>query len=348
MHVVIPTWGVHERHGGIRVLLRFAEGLRARGHRATLLAFDEEAAPAFDTTVEIVPIGPRPGGRNVWRDLGRQRRLRRALERFPAADVALANHHMTAAPVAAARSARRFYYVQAYEPEFYPPTWAHALQRRIARRSYTLPLAPIANGPTVARRAFGAAAHVPIVPPGIDPGLYHARGRHAWSDPPRVGVFGRTEHWKGTPDAFSAVRLARGQGLGVEFHVASGGAPAGFEDVTFVRDAPRHEHEVADWYRAMDVVLSPAHFGGSPYPPIEAMACGAVVVATPSDHVSHEVDALVAPDGDPPALASALMRVVRDGALRERLVAAGFARSARHHWPEVIARLERILTGTPT
>jgi glycosyltransferase involved in cell wall biosynthesis len=86
-------------------------------------------------------------------------------------------------------------------------------------------------------------------------------------------------------------------------------------------------------------------WGGAPYPPVEAMACGTAVVSTPNDHVADGVDALTAPQQDPARLATALERMLADTGLRSRLVEAGLDRSRRHHWDHVVDVFEDIFAG---
>jgi glycosyltransferase involved in cell wall biosynthesis len=68
---------------------------------------------------------------------------------------------------------------------------------------------------------------------------------------------------------------------------------------------------------------------GIPNVLVEAMACGAPVVTTNisgiPELVSDGVDGLLVPPADPAALAAAVMRLHRDGALAARLGAAGRA-----------------------
>ncbi|MFI8927159.1 glycosyltransferase [Streptomyces sp. NPDC053474] len=89
--------------------------------------------------------------------------------------------------------------------------------------------------------------------------------------------------------------------------------------------------DAAPWYRAADVVVQPSRWEGMALAPLEAMACGRTVVVTevngareslPPDLVPHS---LVPPE-DPDALARALIALLGDRALRDRL-----GDRARHH-----------------
>ena len=82
---------------------------------------------------------------------------------------------------------------------------------------------------------------------------------------------------------------------------------------------------------------------GVPVALIEAMAAGAVVVATDSGSVGELVDGttgLLVPHSDPAALAQALARVARDPELRDRLRDAARARVERDY--DVIRTTDRL------
>lgn len=74
----------------------------------------------------------------------------------------------------------------------------------------------------------------------------------------------------------------------------------------------------------------------------EAMACGAPVVSTdcphgPGEIIQDGVNGLLVPPEDAPALAEAMVRMLEDPALRERLAAAGRVRAQRFHARRIAA-----------
>jgi glycosyltransferase involved in cell wall biosynthesis len=77
---------------------------------------------------------------------------------------------------------------------------------------------------------------------------------------------------------------------------------------------------------------------------LEAMAAGAPAVASRVGGIPEfaEDAALLVPPEDEEALASALRQVVGDGALRERLAAAGRERAESYEWSSIVDRYEEL------
>jgi glycosyltransferase involved in cell wall biosynthesis len=84
--------------------------------------------------------------------------------------------------------------------------------------------------------------------------------------------------------------------------------------------------------------------------PLEALACGLPVVATPTggtpEAIVHEVTGLVVPAGDAAALAAALVRLAEQPGLAAALAEEGrrHVREA-HAFPAFVERLRRLYLG---
>jgi hypothetical protein len=98
-------------------------------------------------------------------------------------------------------------------------------------------------------------------------------------------------------------------------------------------------------FQAADIYLAIGYPEGFALPPLEAMACGCVVIGfTGGGGLEHMIDsqsALVAPDGDSVALADCLTRVLQDKALKEGLREQGLLKASE--FP--LARMEREVLG---
>lgn len=100
---------------------------------------------------------------------------------------------------------------------------------------------------------------------------------------------------------------------------------------------------MAALFASADVCVNPSLTDNSPNSVLESMAAGVPVVSTHVGGVPYIVQdghngLLVAP-GDPQAMATALLRVLGDAALWQRLSAAGRADVQGFAWPQVSARL---------
>src|SRR5205823_13435674 len=93
---------------------------------------------------------------------------------------------------------------------------------------------------------------------------------------------------------------------------------------------------LAGLYAGARLVASVPVFEGFGLPALEAMACGAPVLASPQPSTGgavHEVDPL-----DVGAMAAAMARLATDSALRADVVAAGRTRAATLTWAAAAAR----------
>lgn len=163
------------------------------------------------------------------------------------------------------------------------------------------------------------------------------------TDGPLIGIVGRLQHWKGMHVLIDALPLVQARHPGARVVIVGGvhepepGYPAmlrqqvqrlGLEDaVTFAG----FQSDVPRWMQAMDIVVHASDREPFGIVVIEAMALGKAVVAGatggPAEVITEGVNGLLAPFGDAPALATALMRYLDDPALAERCGAAAAERA---------------------
>jgi glycosyltransferase involved in cell wall biosynthesis len=106
--------------------------------------------------------------------------------------------------------------------------------------------------------------------------------------------------------------------------------------------------EIARHYAAADVFVFPSYFESSGVPPIEAMAAGVPVIATPAGGVVESVregeTGVFVPRADAEALAGAINALIEDPDARAAMGAAGHARARDvFSWDRVTAELEGVL-----
>jgi glycosyltransferase involved in cell wall biosynthesis len=81
--------------------------------------------------------------------------------------------------------------------------------------------------------------------------------------------------------------------------------------------------DVTAYMRQLDTIVMPSFHEGIPYTALEAMDLGVPLIASDvgglREILTHDVDAVLVPPGDPVSLASAIERMAADAGLRERL-----------------------------
>jgi glycosyltransferase involved in cell wall biosynthesis len=103
--------------------------------------------------------------------------------------------------------------------------------------------------------------------------------------------------------------------------------------------------QLRDLYRRAKLFVYPSRAEGFGIPPLEAMACGAPVLATRVGAIPEFAGdaALLVDPGDRDALREAIARLLRDPALRRELRARGPERAKRYRWETSAATMTRLL-----
>jgi glycosyltransferase involved in cell wall biosynthesis len=350
MRILIPVLG-YDRAGGYRVLSRLASQWRAAGATVRFLAPSGAGAPYFPTDAELLETDLQghvaPGG-GLAREPARLEGARRiaclaaGLRTLSGThDVVLANHSLTAWPVAlfATGGNRRFYYVQAYEPEYFwmerePVKWL------LARLSYRLPLCQISNSPTYAEQ--GPVRPIAIVPPGLDLSLFAPRPNprdFADGAPVVLGCIGRREPAKGIRYVLEAFGMLHAADPRFRLRVAYGNLPDGFSHPEMEIVVPADDAALACYYRSIDILIAPGtvQHGAPHYPVMEAMACATPVVTTgymPAD----PSNSWIVENRSAAAIADAVRSIVAEPGYAARVAAAQGA-IQRFAWDKVAARM---------
>jgi len=163
----------------------------------------------------------------------------------------------------------------------------------------------------------GTSIVYPGVPPEFSAGPATDRG-------PYVLHLGSNDPRDNTAVAVEACRRA-----GARLLIVGGWRGPGAEALGRVSDA-----ELLDLYRGAALYLDPTQYEGFGYGVLEAMACGAPVVAsrvTSIPEVVGDAGILCSP-GDVDAFATAVERLLADDALRRRLRSLGFSRASTFTW----------------
>lgn len=337
------------RAGGMRVLSKIADGMIAQGHEVTFLAPDGSQTPYFPTVAPILKYKARfksfPILRSLSKVLGMYLFLKKVRDNF---DVVLANYNITAFPVALAmwRSRKGYYYIQAYEPEFYDEldTIKARLSSMLARCSYRLPLIQIVNAPMY--QSYHEIAAEYVVEPGIDLSVFKPR-LQLWNDEEiTIGCIGRKSKWKGTLEIIKAVeRVRNNTGRDLKLKVAFELPElVDLQDYNFVElCAPHGDECLAAFYRSCDIFVATGLIqdGAFHYPCIESMASGCLVVSNYSP--ANCVNSVHLSEVNSEKIFSALIEVMKmSPSQRSSLVAEAMSDVGKHSWSIISSKIVQV------
>ena len=212
-----------------------------------------------------------------------------------------------------------FYYIQAYEPEFYDNKDVISfIKRFIAASTYYLPMIRVVNADIY--RDYKNLHSKYVIPPGLDLEIYHSQ-INQWDGirKIKIGCIGRNEEWKGAQDVAAAIDILSNDGIEVEFIVA-------FNPVKCVSEyklvKPDGDDNLADYYRNLDILIAPAklQLGAIHYPVIEAMACGTCVITT-GYYPADDSNSYIVPVSSPESIAATIKNIMNnyDEALKKVL-----------------------------
>jgi glycosyltransferase involved in cell wall biosynthesis len=326
--------------GGVRAILTYADRLAGRGHDVQVVVPAHGRLAALRRSLASQGPAWQPGFRPRVRWVARW--TPRVL---PDADAVVATAWASAPVVAAApeRCGAKFYLVQHYESLYHGAPDA-------VDATYRLPLRKIVISTWlrhVMHEKFASEAEVLVTP--VDRALFHPVAVRIAGPRPRVLMLHHEYAWKGVADGLEAVarvRRAVPSLVLVGFGVKAPRDAAGYDE--FHRDPP--QERLAALYSGCDIYLCPSWDEGLGMPPMEAMACGAALVTYDNggcrDYAHDGQTALVARRRDVGDLAAKLERLATDGALREKLAAAGREHvTAAFDWDRAVARMEALFAS---
>lgn len=357
MKIAIPLQGF-ERAGGYRVLSELANHWKKLDHEVTFLAPFTSDSPYFPTEAGIIWVddnGERVAENSGNADLGSLKRTREIVRSLIKGinrycndyDVVLANHSFTAWSVFLSRTrARKFYYVQAYEPEYYmsPPRLIGRWRQPFSASTYLLPFEKIVNSPIYFNYKLLRAKE--YVPPGIDFSVFFPKPADTgdWQKRRvRLGCIGRKEVHKGIPDVLDAFEILLKVKQDVELHVAYGNLPERKNKLKCTIVVPQNDRELGQFYRSLDIMIAPGtvQLGAAHYPVMEAMACGVPVITTGYMPASSN-NAWIVPVHDGRAIAKAVKEIITNCDKRFKHVAEATKDIQEFAWPKVASKMVKI------
>jgi glycosyltransferase involved in cell wall biosynthesis len=196
-----------------------------------------------------------------------------------------------------------------------------------------------------AMRGFGVpASKIEIVPNGVDDFFSPGGDEDDYvlftgTLEPRKGIDDLVDAWRALPRPRPRLVLCGGSGWGMRL-VDEHDDEQGIERTGYVS-----RERLRELYRHALVFAYPSHHEGFGIPPLEAMACGAPVIATRTGAIPDYAEGaamLIAP-GDRHALRDALARAVCDARLRAELRARGPERARSWRWERAASVMTDLL-----
>jgi len=199
------------------------------------------------------------------------------------------------------------------------------------------------------RRVFGEVGLVAsVIPNIIDLETFRPGSERPAGEGFTLVITRNLEAIYGLDTALRAVALAREHIPGIRLKIAGSGPLAaelmqlveqlGLSDtVEFLGRLERPQ--IVALYHGAHAMLNPSRVDNMPNSVLEALACGLPVVSTNVGGIPYIVEdgktALLVPPDDPQQMASALVRLSRDSALRTQLRERGCREVARYAWQEI-------------
>ena len=236
-----------------------------------------------------------------------------------------------------------------------------ALQRLVLQRADAVVALSAREADLLAARFGIDRGRFTVIPNGLDLALYGAgergparggEGRGTGPDDPLdLLAVGQLVDYKGHRFLLEAMALLKDELPGLRLTIVTHQPALQAEQERFAASlglagriayaGPFSTAELAGRYRDCDLLVQPSLAECFPVTVLEAMACGAPVLATAVGGVAEEVgDAgVVVPPADAQALAAALRRLAADPAQRRALGEAGLRRCAELYDGRRVARL---------
>ncbi len=383
VNIVVPPLHPTLFSGGTYCILRYAIGLREKGHAVNLIPLLPCPAPrwaegdygrllgARDARCDVARFDSRGTKRALiermrdsFADVGlRAARLfpedvQRGFEmRFvrqvmPPADVTVATSFQTALPVHLYGTGKLFYFLQHFEPYFAVDMPDPKRADHEARASYRLGLQMIANSTWLQRLVQIESNIEPVLcSNAIDHTIFvgEPKVEAAREEVRIISYGGRTASWKGFRDMAHAVRQIRNAIPSRKIRWLVFGDSMLPPDNQIARYESlgflRHE-QLAGAYRDSDILLSASWHESFPLFPLEAMACGlAVVTSQPGteEFAIHEETAEIVEARNVDSIVRALTRLIHEPRYRLKLAKNGREVSRKFTWAASVDRMESLL-----
>jgi glycosyltransferase involved in cell wall biosynthesis len=336
-----------DRTGGNRVLFEVGNVLAERGHEIVFCSLGQPRHTWFKFNEKVKFIYPESRFSRLSASIANRgfkflhipyevERLKILTQSIPKDyDFTVATFCFTAYAVYRADVGAGFYYIQHYEPFFFLSDKYYFM---MAKETYYLPLKWIVNSSWANRMLEKEVGRKgPVVIPGVDTEIFRPRAVKKEENTKVVIALGKSGKIKGLNYLFEALKIVSRETKFKLKLILYGGEPS------LAKQSPiptqyvvnPSDESLAELYSMADVAVTASLYESSPLPPLEAMACGTPVVTTrygTEDYCLNEVNSLVVMPEDSESLAKAILRVIMDENLAEKLKRNGLKTAKEHTW----------------
>jgi glycosyltransferase involved in cell wall biosynthesis len=341
------------KEGGYRVLSKLANEFITNGASVDFLVPYFSSFPYHPTNAGIIWIDKK-GRLNRIKPESRDRIVVRkgillmwkGLKNIDNYDVILANHSLTTFPIyLRGLAAKTFYYIQAYEPEFFEelPGVRNRFVEYISKMSYNLPFTKIVNSNIY--RNYKEISASKVVFPGLDLELYHPKNfQQPLNGKIKIGTIARREPHKGTAYIIDAFKKIYNQRKDVELHLAFGEASLENKVENIFVCSPDGDENLAAFYRNLDVYICAVagQHGAIHYPVLETMA-SATSLLTTDYYPANNQNAYMLTPSDSDSIADAFILLCNDEQKRLAKIKQGLEDVQQFSWQKVAKKMLSIL-----
>jgi glycosyltransferase involved in cell wall biosynthesis len=225
---------------------------------------------------------------------------------------------------------RKLYFVQSDERRFTENTH----EKQIIHNTYLTSCEYLTEALWIKKMLKNEFGHIAsYVPNGIDLNVFYpAKPIKPKTKKIRVLIEGPIcIPFKGMEDSYSAIK-----GLDCELWIVSsaGKPPKDWEYDSFFEGISFGDMKYI--YSSCDIFLKMSRIEGFFGPPMEAMACGCAVIVGKvtgyNEYIKHNFNALVVSQGDTKSARSALIKLIKNKKIREKIVSGGYQTVKKWGW----------------
>jgi glycosyltransferase involved in cell wall biosynthesis len=348
MRVLIPLLQFG-KSGGYRVLSQLANTWISMGHEVTFIVPVATIIPYFPTSAKLIWVdkdGNTCDGKMIINEFSyslwqRWKALYKGMNKLQDDyDIILANHSLSTYPVVLSKiRGRKFYYIQAYEPEYYQAFKGvkNYLLSIISWFSYYLKLNRIVNADLY--KGYKNIRTDKVVYPGIDFAVFKPCNT-AVNNKIVLGSIGRLEAYKGTSYVLDGFLLAFKRNPNLELHVAFGDESLKDLHSAIKVFVPQNDEELSKFYNSLHAVIAAGtvQLGAIHYPVIEGMACNVPVITT-GYYPATSTNSWIVPIRDANAIANQILNVIADPITRAEKVRKAHETVTEFSWDIVAQKM---------